>query len=147
MYRKPTIGNAFARAFAVAIALWWGGLNCLAGCGLLLPALSHDSSHISDEPVAECCQKSHCETPSTGTISSPTLQTVLESDSRHRLCPYEDVLASFPRQQKEVGTETVVALNVFESNTREIVRSAWLDASTHLPDRGGTHLRCCVFRI
>ena len=147
MDRKPTIGNAVARAFAIAIALWWGGLNCLAGCGVLLPTLSHSSRHSSDEPVAECCQKNHRETPSTAASSTPTLQTLLESGSRHRLCPFEDVLADFPRLQKEVGTETVIALNVFESSTREIVRYPWLDASTHLADRGGTHLRCCVFRI
>ena len=130
---------------ALFLLLWSGGLNCLTGCAMAL-AVTDAPSHCSMTAGGDCCQSQTGEED----ISSETTAVGPEFTSIQSLacCSLEAYSAEMSRKVRISDGALMTPASSQRDFTLEGGPPAKLpDRWVRLPDRGGTHLRCCVFLI
>lgn len=140
----PTTKRIVQRHFALLLLLWWGGLNCLAGC-LTAPSNIIGESHcpMSGEG-GDCCLTQAGEgKPSSKSIGAPS--TSLQPLD----CCSLGLLSAEVRRDVSITymVATTAALSPIEFISENYLRAQFPDRRVRLPDRGGTHLLNCVFLI
>jgi hypothetical protein len=141
---SPPTRRVFSRLAAVAIVLWWGGLNCLAGC-LTVPSGAAAGVHCSMDSGGDCCQSQADgeEAPAPGSIGEPS--TSLQPLA---CCALEAHSAEASRTVRVAdGATTAAVLSRVAFAPEGQPRAQFPDRWARLPDRGGTHLLCCVSLI
>lgn len=138
------VGRSVRCLAAIAVVLWWGGLNCLAGC-LLAPSEGAVDSHCSMSTEGDCClSQAGGEDPNLPESIEPhssSLQTL-------SCCSLEAYSAEAGRKVRAVNGAILMAAwsragFAVDDDPRVQSPGRW----TRVPDRGGTRLRCCVFLI
>ena len=133
------------RLAAIMIVLWWGGLNCLAGC-IAAPVDVAAPSHCSMSAEGDCClseASGNKDEPPGAYIGSPS--TSLQPLA---CCSLEAYSADERRdvRAKDGAAVTPAPSRLSYAPTHEApvqLPDRWV----RLPDRGGTYLICCVFLI
>jgi hypothetical protein len=126
--------------------LWWGGLNCLAGC-LIAPSGLAAESHCSMSSEGDCCHSR------AGSENDPALESVGAPSTLLQplaCCSLESYLAEMSRDMRPRATDGAVfaaVLSLIEFIPESEPPIQLPDRWARLPDRGSTHLLYCVFLI
>jgi hypothetical protein len=141
----PTTKRTVHRLFATLLLLWWGGLNCLAGC-MTAPTSIIGESHCSmSGDGGDCCQS---QAGSEQSRSSKSIGAPSTSLRPLTCCSLESLSAEVKRNVRTADSATTSALFSRKEFTPESEPRAQLpDRWVRLPDRGGTYLIRCVFLI
>jgi hypothetical protein len=147
------------RLVALSLALWLAGVGCLLGCETDAAAAP---AAVEQQPLAPradschafaghgCCHKS----APAGTATSlqmddagASFQTETPQPTGHNVCPLAGQTADAARKVRHVDADAP-GVNAALPDAPDARTHARL-AARHLrvPDRGGTHLRCCVLLI
>ena len=136
------------RLVSLALALWLGGMGCLIGCEMdamsasLGASTSADSCPASAGSGEDCCHKAKPERIGKGVTNPP-------EPGRAMTCsPFSGqsaVVVVKPRPSGEAG----IAQPVNEPSSAMPAEAYEPQGFSRLrvPDRGSTHLCCCVFLI
>lgn len=139
------LGERLESLAALFLLLWSGGLNCLTGCAMAL-AVTDAPSHCSMSGEGDCCQSrtggEDMPSDTTAVVPGPTAIQSLPC------CSLEAYSAEVNRNVRIPDG----ALMTPASSQRDFTLKGGPPAKppdrwVRLPDRGGTHLRCCVFLI
>lgn len=137
------------RLAALALVLWLGGVVCLVvrppGASAAIgggPQESHESGscsmnagHVRLHPQRNEDQRPRADTPT-------------QSNDSMSCCPLAGQRAVAAGKTRVADT-----LDVAHTPNKTLLApmspalTGWLLGKTHVPDRGGTYLRCCVFLI
>lgn len=142
---SPSYKEIVRRLAVIMIALWWGGLNCVAGCLLAPSSAAASEPHCSMSMEGDCClsQTGSKDTASTVAVTSPSasLQPLA-------CCSLEAISAEVKRDVRSLDVVAIIPPISWQHSTPErITHAALLDRWACLPDRGGTYLLHCVFLI
>ena|SRR5215475_5994342 len=131
--------------FAVFILLWWGGLNCLAGC-LIPQAGANGESHCSmSGEGGACCQSQAGGKKSLFPRSIGTPSTSIQSLS---CCSLLSLSGDVSRDVRAVdGAATSAILSRIGITPQSEPRVQLPDRWARLPDGGAKRLLHCVFLI
>lgn len=157
---------------ATTLSLWVAGAGCILGCeGMIASAASGggiEATHHSDKGQTvvasgdacssgeaskshDCCKKSpDSVTPATPTKSSNASLLELSGSSSGAMngCPLAVSRASVVAKTRETDLNSAPALaQSVLPELESAERTAPLSSPLHLPNRGHTYLRCCVFLI
>lgn len=134
-------GRMASRLAAIVIVLWWGGLSCLAGCVVSL-SLESSETECPVSPSGNCCHSAGDDKAGAAVrVPSPAVHP-------HSCCTLQSLTAETTRNVRASDVVVpAVILTCVELAHDTTLRGALPDNWLLLPDRGGTHLRCCVFRI
>jgi hypothetical protein len=152
-------------ALAPMLALWVAGAGCLMGCGLSVHAAAEPTAAPSKVNLAtvvageacasskshDCCAKRRANKSPTNTHSEKTSGraiTPAPDSGVMQGCPLAvNAMAIVAKStQKDVATVAQLPTSLVQPNLLE--RSGFArSAPFHLPNRGHTYLRCCVFLI
>lgn len=146
------------RLAAMFLMLWWGGLNCLSVCAMAPSASDHCSvPAIIEVPIElgddhHCCAAAeHCEDTSetTGAADYIDPKGSAPLPAPHlECCALENHQANTePQSRSNTNQDKTHTPRVVPSDPDSITGYGILHQSARVPDRGGTHLRICVFRI
>ncbi len=149
---QSQFGGITRRLIAIALGLWLGGAGCLLGCEISVSAATlDDASRVSAQtescPLSvgsECCHHRAKENHDAGAVG--TAQS--SSSGSMMCCPLSGQATEQARKLPRVPDPGTVYKPVgiaFDGNS--LARLAQPLKEFHVPDRGGTYLRCCVFLI
>jgi hypothetical protein len=142
LQKIPTV-ELSKRLAALVILLWWGGLNCLAGC--LIPSTSVSAeSHCSMSAEGDgCLAQADKDTPSSKSIGGRST-----SAQPPNCCSLESLIAE-TNQDMRAARDTFhpTAVRRIELIFYSGPRAEPPERSARLPDRKGTRILCCVFLI
>jgi len=158
---NSTLAIKFSRlALAISVSVWMAG-GCLFGCGNTqamavevaaseTPAVSGDSCKV--ERSHSCCSKpgkpvtSGAPKLATGARSAPESLAAIPHGMKD--CPLmmnaTAITAKSSGNLPDPSRASVAILPSFESTNSQTQVTL---GSSYLPNRGPTHLRCCVFLI
>jgi hypothetical protein len=150
--------NTWNRLAATFLMLWWGGLNCLSVCAIAPSAPDHCSvPAIVEAPIESgddhhcCVAAEHCEDTSERTDAAANIApkgSAPQPVPHLECCALENHQANTePQSRNSVNQDKTQAPRIAASNPDSISGYGTFHRSARLPDRGGTHLRICVFRI
>lgn len=152
---------------ALSVSVWMAG-GCLFGCSsndVLAAELSPDANASSAAVSDESCNMSRQHDCCTRPNAKPKAQKARKQIARRQTQPFEhSALTGLPHSMKDCplmtsatavtvkssgnlpdpGTASVAVLPAIRSTSEQVQFT--LDRS-YLPNRGPTHLRCCVFLI
>lgn len=141
-------GHTIRRFVAVTLVVWLIGFGCLVGCELNVSAASAvvvqadgaESCPMNAEGH-DCCQQA---TENGDELSFGTLPL---STGKMACCPLLDEVAD-PARKIRIAHEQPAAITseVFFAPEAHVLRK-FSRVFVRMPDRGGTFLRVCVFRI
>lgn len=155
---KIKAGLVVRRLVASALVLWLAGVGCFFGCEMsasAAPSGEHQASAKEKSCPAfsgdDCCDKAESgdddQTESSLSSEAPTIRQTPAGPGVMTCCPLTGQSADPPRKMSirdapvaEAGKKSTPTPNNLTST----------QTSTHrlrVPDRGSTHLRCCVFLI
>lgn len=149
MFAPPSIfGLITLRVVASVLVLWLAGVGCIIGCEIKASAAHEEEVQVASEgescPVSssrhDCCRKEDAD----GTANVETPKHVAHISC----CPLAVVSAVDPA--RKVGTKDVpvaVAVRGLHAVPDSRISTPLPSNRLRVPDRGGTHLRCCVFLI
>jgi hypothetical protein len=137
------------RVAALALVLWLGGVACLVGCEMSASAATSAGAQVSQESEScsmsaghACChaQRNDGQKPRAGTSS--------QLNDSMTCCPLAGQPAAAVSKTRVADT-LAIALTPDKALPAPAspASTGWLSGKTHVPDRGGTYLRCCVFLI
>lgn len=146
------------RLAATFLMLWWGGLNCLSVCAMAPSASDHCSAPaiieapIGSEDDHHCCVAADdCEDTGERTEAAVNIAprgSAPRPAPQLECCALENHQANTePQSRNSVNQDKTHAPRVAASDPDSISGYGTFHRSALLPDRGGTHLRICVFRI
>jgi|SRR5262245_1883796 len=129
----------------IFLLLWWGGLNCLAGC-ITAPNSAIGESHCSMRDAGDdCCQKTAGGEESGLSRSIGALSTSLPHP---KCCTLESLSAEVSHNVRITNVLVPSAiLGRLEFISESKPRTQLPDQLVCLPDRGGTYLFHCIFLI
>lgn len=144
------IGDRTKRLIALALLLWWGGLNCLTGCLLTPSSVRAESDCPMSDEGGDCCP-SHTNNKKTLSEKSAEIGMAgspFTSSSSVTCCSLDSLI---PEKSRDMRGEHVTAIAttpcrlhfIPESEPRTQLPDRW----ARLPDRGGTYLKNCIFLI
>jgi hypothetical protein len=141
-------GLMIRRSAAFALVLWLAGVGCIIGCEMNVAAAPKHESPTDSQTEScpafsghDCCQKTE---NSDGAASVGILPTNTTNVS---CCPLAGLSADPARKINASDMPPNVAQSVM-SVAPDTRTSTQLPAyRRQVPDRGSTHLRCCVFLI
>jgi hypothetical protein len=137
------------RLAALALVLWLGGVVCLvvrptsASAAMTAgPQVSHESGscsmnagHVRSHP-----QRSEDQRPYAGTPS--------RSNDSMSCCPLAGQSAATVSKARAADTlDMALTPDKAVLAPMSPASAGWTSGKTHVPDRGGTYLHCCVFLI
>jgi len=130
---------------AIFLLLWWGGLNCLAGC-MTAPNSAIGESHCSmSDKDGDCCEKNAGGEESGVSRKIGALST---SFPHPKCCSLESLSAEISHCVKVANvlvSSAILGSLKFISESEPL--SQLPDQWVRLPDRGGTYLLHCIFLI
>lgn len=145
---KPHGSLLIHRLVSLALALWLGGVGCLIGCEMDATVASLDAHTSADiypataESDEDCCYKVKPERIGKGLTTPP-------EPGRAMMCsPFSGqsaVAVVKPRPSGESGIALAVNEPSFSVPAEAYEPQGF--GRLRVPDRGSTHLRCCVFLI
>ncbi len=141
----PATKKIAHRLFAILLLLWWGGLNCLAGCLTAPTNVTTESLCTMSAEGGDCCL-----TQATGKdeLSSKSIGSTSTSTRALSCCSLESLSAEVGRDVRAAGGAATTAIpSRIEFTPERHPRAQLPDRWVRLPDRGGTHLLHCVFLI
>lgn len=140
------------RAAAAALVLWMAGVGCFLGCEMRV--VSEAAGAEAREAVAQgdscpafagrdCCQREKARSSGGG----PDARQTPGHAPRTNCCPLKSLSADPARKSgvavaPPAGAGTPVKLTPHTNTHAPLVAHR-----LRVPDRGSTHLRCCVFLI
>ena len=144
------------RLAAAALVLWLAGVGCFFGCEMGVVSAASAASG-ADEPAAmetsescaafaggDCCHKAKAES---GGAGGPHARQNPGRTPRTDCCPLKAQSADPARKAGEKDAHLAEARTPLKPAAHAHT-PARLDAHRpRVPDRGSTHLRCCVFLI
>lgn len=140
----PTTKRIVHRHLALLLLLWWGGLNCLAGCLTTPTSVIGESQCPMSGEGGDCCLSQPGEDKSSSkSIAAP-------STSLHHLdcCSLQLLSADVSRDVRAAHVVVTTAiLSLIEFTSESEPRAKLPNQRVRIPDRGGTHLLNCVFLI
>ena len=148
--RLSPVSGTLRRLAALALVFWLAGVGCVLGCEMKVSA----APAVDSEPVVEgvegdscpafsdgnCCHKS----ATTGPLSFGSLPFEQKLPS---CCPFAKGAADPPRKASKLEAPAEATEKRFASTQRVKTTLRLPARSPLIPDRGGTHLLCCVFLI
>jgi len=142
------MGHTIRRFVAVTLVVWLIGFGCLVGCELnvsAVPAVGMQADGAESCPMNanghDCCQQA---TENGDELSFGTLPL---STGKMACCPLLDEVADPAKKIRIVHARPAAIMSeVFVAPEARAVR-LFSRVSVRVPDRGGTFLRVCVFRI
>ena len=123
---------------AFSVSLWMAG-GCVFGCSNTT-AMAAESEH--EAPAVQSCHAKHAKRQPHGLSFAPAPREMMKD------CPLvvnaTAITAKNSDHMPGPGRVPVAALPLIENTTQHSHISDFCD---YLPNRGPTHLRCCVFLI
>lgn len=154
MSAPPFKADVIARRLAAcALVLWLAGVGCFFGCEMSASATPADERQAGPQAdscpafaVHDCCHKAGGGKAEDG-VGAATIRQPLKERTRIACCPLAGQSAD-PTRKVNVADAPVAEAGRKPTPTPNTLTPAqtstpWL----RVPDRGSTHLRCCVFLI
>jgi hypothetical protein len=131
--------------FPIFILLWWGGLNCLAGCLIPMGGADGESHCSMDGAGGDCC---HIQAGGKKSLLPKSVGAPSTSIQSLSCCSLLSLSADVSRDVRAADGSAISAKSsrtgfIPESEPRIQLPDRW----ARLPDRGGTYLLHCVFLI
>lgn len=147
MFAPPSLPRAITRRVAsLVLVLWLAGVGCIIGCEMNAAAAHTEETQTVSEGEScsatsahDCCHKEGNDAPTS--VALPETGTDLSC------CP---LAAVSTESSRKISTKDIpVAVAGGQSTVPADSRTSTSLPSHQLrvPDRGSTHLRCCVFLI
>jgi hypothetical protein len=146
---KPLIKfkQTYKRSLALLMLVWFSGVTCLFSCDLRVAASGNESlikqeKERATRGIHSCCRMAK---------TKRAVQTLRETPgppTKPSCCPF----TRQPTEQARKETAQTVPAAIVPNNFARLVQPdknllSNLSYRARLPDRGGTHLRICVFLI
>ncbi|MFL6210155.1 MAG: hypothetical protein ACJ74W_14970 [Pyrinomonadaceae bacterium] len=135
------------RLTTLALALWLAGFGCFLGCELNVSAAPAVESEVSS--AAESCQAFSGEDccHKTDASGGASFKATPAEQGVSSCCPLTGQAADPARKVGGLNAPPEVAQS-WTPPAQHVAQALTLPATNpQLPDRGSTHLRCCVFLI
>ena len=143
------------RLAAAALVLWLGGVGCLLGCemGVVSAAAAEEQTATTQGDSCpafsghDCCHKADKADKTDKGDDSSTVRRIPGQTTRSNCCPLSGQSADSARKVslKDAPLVATSGLPTFTPHSHTPARL--IPHRSQLPDRGSTHLRCCVFLI
>ncbi len=137
------------RLAALALVFWLGGVACLVGCEMGASAATNPGAQVSQESESCSMDAGHaCCHAQSSDDEKTRADTPTQSNDSMKCCPLAGQSAVAAGKSRVADTLDI-ALTPDKARLAPVIPAStgWLSKSTHVPDRGGTYLRCCVFLI
>jgi hypothetical protein len=141
------------RLTAAALVLWMAGVGCFFGCemGVVSAAAEADEREVVEQPEScpafagrDCCHKAKAES---GEASGSTARRTPGHAPRTDCCPIKSQSADPARKLGVADAPLAEAGTPLKLSPHTNARARLTVHRLRVPDRGSTHLRCCVFLI
>ena len=147
MFAPPSRLNVIARRLAASVlVLWLAGVGCIIGCEMNVAAAHKDESLTASEgescPTSsghDCCKEDDGD--GAGNVRLPKHTTNVSC------CPLAGVSADAARKISIKDVPLAVAGSGLPVASDSRTSTPLPTYQLRVPDRGSTHLRCCVFLI
>lgn len=137
------------RLAALALVLWLGGVACLVGCEMSASAATSAGSQVSQESESCSMGAGHaCCHAQRNDGQKPRAGTPFQLNDSMTCCPLAGQSAVAVSKTRVADTLDI-ALTPDKALLAPVIPASteWASGKMHVPDRGGTYLRCCVFLI
>ncbi len=151
---KPTARSVVRRLAAASLVLWLAGVGCFFGCemGVVKAAAEAGGQETaaaeSDSCPAfaghDCCHKAKA---GSGDGGGPTARQTPGRAPRTDCCPLKTQSADPTRKVGLADAPLAEAGTPLKFNPHTNTHARLTPHRLRVPDRGSTHLRCCVFLI
>ena len=149
MFAPPSqVSVTLCRLATLVLVLWLAGVGCIIGCEMNVAAAPKDESQSTSESEScpafsdhDCCQKTG------GSDGAATIGLLPQNTTNDSCCPLTGLSADPAR--KVSGSDAPLAVTGSGLSVTPDTRISTLLRAYRpkVPDRGSTHLRCCVFLI
>ena len=148
MFAPPSIfGLLTRRLVASVLVLWLAGVGCIIGCEIKASAAHKEEAQAASEGEScsmssgghDCCQKEGAN--GTTNVGTP------KHAAHVSCCPLAVVSADPARKVSTKDVPVAVAGRGLLAVPDSRISTPLPSYRLRVPDRGGTHLRCCVFLI
>jgi hypothetical protein len=146
MFAPLEAGLAARRLTAAALIVWLAGVGCFFGCEMSVSASTADEHRAATRADScpafaghDCCHKAN---------SAAAALRPAPPEETTTCCPLARQATSDPARKVSASDAPVAAAGSrlgFAPDTRTLTLLA--SHRPRVPDRGSTHLRCCVFLI
>ena len=153
---KPTARSVVRRLAAASLVLWLAGVGCFFGCemGVVKAAAETVGRETAVEQEdscpafagPDCCHKAKAESGDGGG-SGPTARQAPGRAPRTDCCPLKTRSADPTRKVGLADAPPAEAGTPLKFNPHPNTHARLTPHRLRVPDRGSTHLRCCVFLI
>lgn len=148
LHYRPSV-RIFRPVVATTLMLWLSGVLCVSVCGHhlqnALAASKSRASSATSMPAGAMAQHACCRARMKN--SGSALSAVAAGDSADMSCPYQRPSAEASRKFRATLSSTVAVVPIVLPPPVFVAAEEPLVERFRLPDRGGTHLRHCVFLI
>ena len=133
--------------------LWLAGVGCFFGCemGVVSAATEVDEGEAVEQPEScpafaghDCCHKAKAESSK---VNGSTARQTPGRAPRTDCCPLKGQAADSARKVGVADAHLAEAGIPLKFNPHTNTRARLTTHRLRVPDRGSTHLRCCVFLI
>lgn len=140
------------RLAALALVGWLGGLGCVLGCEFTPSVRASDESSAANQEARSCltAAKGNCCHSQQAKSNSKQLnaRTAPQTVGEMSCCPIAGQSAVVISKPRRADAPVLAPTSItFPVAPRVERRDASFAARQHVPDRGSTYLRCCVFLI
>lgn len=141
------------RLTAAALVLWLAGVGCFFGCemGVVSAAAEADKRGAVEQPEScpafaghDCCHKAKAEG---GEVKGLTARRAPGHAPRTDCCPLKTQSADPARKVGVADARLAEAGTPLKLSPHTNTLARLTAHRLRVPDRGSTHLRCCVFLI
>ena len=141
------------RLAAGALVLWMAGVGCFFGCemGVVSAAAGADEREAVEQTEScpafagrDCCHKAKAEG---GEVNGATARRTPGHAPRTDCCPLKGQAADPARKVGVADAHLAEAGIPLKFNPHTNIHARLTLHRLRVPDRGSTHLRCCVFLI
>ncbi len=151
---RLTARSIVRRLTAAALVLWLGGVGCFFGCDMgVVSAAESDGQMTTAQADScpafaghDCCHKAKAESGDADDDGSNVRQTPGPTPTTGH-CPLKGQSADSARKVSVTDAPHAVAGNTFKLTPHTNAHARLTPHRLRVPDRGSTHLRCCVFLI
>lgn len=152
---KLTASVIVRRLAAAALVLWLAGVGCFFGCEMGVVSAA-EAEAVESSPRAaradscpafsghDCCRESKA---GGGTDAAPTAGQIPGRAPRTDCCPLKGQSADPARKSGVADAPLAEAGTPLKLTPHADTRPRLTPHLPRVPDRGSTHLRCCVFLI
>jgi hypothetical protein len=137
---------------AIALVLWLAGLGCFLGCEMSVSAATGDEHKVAAQADScpaftghDCCHK--VESKNGKVESKDGAAKFRQTPMQMSCCPLANQFADAARKVKISGVAPAAVAGEITFAPRAQEFTPQPARRLQVPDRGSTHLRCCVFLI